>query len=84
MSLVLLQELVLGLWIAVTAKGSKLGMGISSSFVGSCDWTTQRLRGDSVPKCALECNEKYHPRHILKIELARGGDQNNVYMESIC
>ena len=38
----------------------------------------QRLLGDSVPKCDLECHEKYlkpqRLRHILKIELARLGD----------
>ena len=27
--------------------------------IDSCDGKTQRLLGDSVPKCALECNEKY-------------------------
>ena len=46
--------------------------------IDSCDGKTQRLLGDSVPKCALECNEKYvkprRPRHILKFDLARLGD----------
>ena len=48
--------------------------------IDSCDGKTQRLLGDSVPKCALECNETYvepqRPRHILKFELARLGGQN--------
>ena len=26
--------------------------------IDSCDWKTQRLLGDSVPKCALACSEK--------------------------
>ena len=37
--------------------------------IDSCDEKTQCLDGDSVPKCALKCNEKYvkpqRPRHIL-------------------
>ena len=46
--------------------------------IDSCDGKTQRLLGDSVPKCDPECNEKHvkpqRPRHILKFELARLGD----------
>ena len=42
--------------------------------IDSCDGKTQLLLGDSVPKCALGCNEKYVkpelPRHLLKFELS--------------
>ena len=48
---------------------------VDTQGIDSCHGKTQRLLGDSVPKCALECNEKYvkpqRPRHILKFELAR-------------
>ena len=77
MSLVLVQRS----WPAVQPKeqtecGSRVLFDTQD--IDSCDGKTQRLLGDSVPKCALECNEKYvkpqRPRHILKFELARLGD----------
>ena len=87
--LVLLQISALDTWTAVAAKGSKLGMWISSAFRhpgiprASIHATGKRrvylgILGNSVPKCALECNEKYvkpqRPRHVVKFELARLGD----------
>ena len=77
MSLVLLQRS----WPAVQPKeqtecGSRVLFDTQD--IDSCDGKTQRLLEDSVPKYALECNEKYvkpqRPRHILKFELARLGD----------
>ena len=48
-------------------------MLLDTQGIDSWDDKLQRLLGDSVPRCALQCNEKYlkpqRPRHILKIEL---------------